>query len=493
MGFFSQPLKPSASHLQLIRQAIRLAIPAVCENLFNSAIFLVDALMVASLGIVPLAAAGLVAVMMWRVISVAGCLQIGLSASAARRWGEGNIAGARRLHSHGMLLGFVIGCSLYLFLPLTNTLFRFLNAEGEVLDQACLYFIPMVLAVPLRLASINMSAIFRAVGDTRHPMMVTLAANVVNVIGNYIFIFGKFGAPELGLLGAAIGTCCAFVVEFLIYIVLSWRGIKPKGVFHERVITSVPGEEEMEIAATVYQDSEEPCGCEGRLCLTKEGFRPWIKGVTGTILRVAHPSFWEEIVISVGFLAFYGMIASFGEKTMAAHTAIIRLESFSFMAGFGVSIAAATLVGQAIGAGKPTEARRSFAHCLTISTVFMGVAGICFCLFPSFFLGWFMTSSEENFLPIALPLMILASVQQPFVGATMVMANGLRGAGMTRGPLVAQISGVLIIRVGVGYLLAFPLGLGVEGIYWGTVIDWLLRTGILAVIVLRGKWLNVSL
>ncbi len=476
--------------MRLYRQTVRLAVPTVLEHLSTSIIFLVDALMVATLGPAALAAVGIVGIMMWRLRTMGGILQIGTTAMVARRWGENNTEAACRLFTHSALLGGIIGIGCLLLWPLAGWIFSTLNAEGDVLALSVLYFQVVILAFPLRLASTNMAAAIRAAGDTRTPMITTVVANMVNVSLNYTLIFGKFGFPELGLFGAAIATAIAFTTEFSIYLAMGLRGIRPRRLFPiERLDFIHPGEEDVEVSSEPVRAGVPDETRTDVLRFDPAGFRLRLRGSTGMMLRISHPSFWEEVGVSIGFLVFTAMLALFGEEALAAHSAVVRIESFSFMAGFGIAIATATLVGQALGARQVKTARRTFAICLTLSTMFMGSLGILFCLFPEWFVGWFVYGEENGtFMPLAAMLFILASLQQPFIGSAMVLSGGLRGAGHTMAPFVAQFFGTIGARLGGGYVLAFVFEMGVEGLYWATVLDWVLRTAILGGLLLTGRW-----
>lgn len=499
-GAMSPHLPPGRSPISrlpstdLYRKAFRLSIPAVFENLFNSVIFLVDAIMVASLGPAALAAAGLAGVVNWRVRSMASVIHVGATATIARRWGEGNVPLAGILFSHTATLGIAAGIPCLLLIPAAPYLFDLMRAPTGVLEILVPYFQILVFSLPLRIASFVMAAGIRAAGDTRTPMLITLVANIVNVAGNYLFIYGKFGMPELGLIGAGLGTAIAFTLEFLIYLGLGFRGLRTGQVFRKAPLGGAAGEEPMEEAP--YIPPGAPGEAAGRpvLRFASEGWTFFLPTFTKRILRIAHPTFWEEVAITFGFLGFFTMINSFGEIAMAAHSATVRVESFAFLAGYGVSVATGTMVGQALGTGALADARRAFAVSLTIGTALMGIVGGLLCLFPEVFLAAFVAEGPEaeEFLALGAAIMILAGIQQPFIGATQILASGLRGAGATVAPFMIQMAGVIGVRLGVGYYLAFILEMGMIGVYWATVLDWLVRTGLLAVIVLRGRWERTS-
>lgn len=474
--------------MRLYSETLRLAVPAILENLFISAVFLVDSIMVAQLGSAPLAAVGLAGVVMWRLVSMGSCLRIGLGAATARRWGEGNVQMARALLSHGLVLGGIVGFLCILLYPLAGIVFAKMNAEGRVLEEVVPYFRIILVFLPFRLAALNLGSSIRAAGNTKTPMLITIASNILNVIMNYVLIFGHFGFPALGTFGAGLATGISFFLEFLFLFIISLIGAPAKRVFAPGAAVRSAVDDEGHLA-DVYTDVPENTPKTDSIKFSMEGFRVFLGTPTKRILGVSYPVFFEEVAITFGFVMFVGMIASFGELVLAAHTAIIRIESFSFLAGFGISIAAATLVGQALGAGSVDQARRSFASCLVLSTVFMGGAGIAMCLFPELFLSPFFTGEEASrAMDIAIPLLLLVAIEQPFIGSAQILANGLRGAGETKTPFMAQFCGVTFIRVGLGYLMAFPWGMGMEGLYWATVIDWIVRTVLLTYLVKYGAW-----
>lgn len=452
--------------MTLVRRITSLALPAVAENLFNSLIFLVDALMVASLGPASLAAQGIAAVLFWRLKFLGGVLQIGLGASVARRWGGGAHGDAATLHAHGAVLGFLMGAAVLPLWLFAEPVFRLLNAQGQVLELVIPYFQVVVLVWPMRLASLHMAASFRAAGDTKTPLLTTAIMNAINVVFNYIFIFGVGPIPALGLFGAGLGTCIAVISEFLLLAAISYRGVR------------------MEVLQTGTATERQ----FARYGFVRSGFAWVLPGSTRSILRISWPSFWEEVAISVGFLGFIAMIARLGQEALAAHTATLRVESFSFNIGWGIAIAAATLVGQFLGAHHSAFARRTFGMCLVMAWAGMGAVGIILALGPDWFLGWFIDPANEDLMDVARLIFLITALEQPVIGTSIVLAQGLRGAGYTKAPFYSQLVGVVALRIGVGYYLCFTLDWGLVGIYWATLMDWSARTVILGWIAWKGKW-----
>lgn len=514
----------------LLRPTLRLAIPSILENAFQSAVFIVDAFMIAWVGMLELAAISIIGIFLWRLGEVSASLQAGTAAYVSRRWGEGRHDLARVGATHGMFLAFLIGITVaacaHFFAP---PVLRFLAKGSEQVVPLAITYVSIVLLVfPFQQMRINLSASLRASGDTLTPSIATLLVNVLNIILNYILIFGKFGAPALGLKGAAISTALAFLAGWAFLVAMAGRGIRPRRLFEARAIPMVEGPEpalenlaapDIAVPGTnVSLDAGSAavdgghCGRDGQgerveqgegpnssfllhpssllhdglFRLTRAGLRPRIRGTTGRIVRTSLPTMLEEIIVSIGFFGFVRMISAFGEKALAAHSTVVRYESLSFMAGVGFAISASTLVGQSLGRGEVRTAMRAFQVTCLLAIVVMGFLGMGMCLFAEELIRLFR--GDSGMMLLGVPIMILAGVQQPVIGTTMALAGGLRGSGDTLSPTISQLFGTFLVRLGLGYWLAFPMGMGVVGIYWATVVDWSLRTAILAYFVHRGKW-----
>lgn len=493
------PVRPRRTARPLLRPALRLAIPSMAENILQSAVFLVDALMLAAVGELELAAVSMTGIFLWRLTEVIGCLQIGTAAFVARRWGEGRADQARIAATHGVTLAAALGLlTALVVLPFTPWIFRLLSGGEELVGVSVVYTTAILLVFPITQIRINLSASLRAAGDTRTPTLASIVVNLLNVALNYVLIFGKFGLPRLGMAGAGIATALALVIGTGVLLVLAGRGLHPKRLFDEPVVPEVnPAELGIEpstnpvipAAQTPPAPPDAAAAPDATFRLVREGFRLRVPGVTGTIFRVSRVSLLEELIVSVGFLTFYRMIATFGTTAMAAHSAVVRLESLSYMIGAGLAVSSSTLVGQSLGRRETATAARAFQLCALLAASLMGTLGIVYAAIPHHLLGWF--SMRPGFIELAVPLMIIAAIEQPLIGIAATLGAGLRGAGDTFSPTIAQLVGNLGFRIGFGYLLAFHFGLGIQGIYWATVIDWFLRTLVLTGFILRGRWRSI--
>jgi Na+-driven multidrug efflux pump len=171
---------------------------------------------------------------------------------------------------------------------------------------------------------------------------------------------------------------------------------------------------------------------------------------------------------------------------LAAHSLATRLEALSFMAGFGFSVAAATLVGQSLGMKSVELAKRSFRRTTVFTVVVMSAVAVALILFGRPVLALFCPAEEV--MDLAYALLIISAVEQPLLGIVMTLSGGLRGAGDTVSPMISSAIGNLFLRIFVVYWLAFPLGLGIYGVVIGTMIDWIVRALVLFYFYSRGKW-----
>lgn len=445
---------PPFSAATLGRHVWKLAIPAIGENLLQTALVIIDMIMISFYGSVPVAAAVAAGTILWRTHMTLGCIDRGTTAMVARFYGEGNIDKVARTVAQSIWLALVIGVGQSVIgIAYAGQMVRWLGADAEVAAAAVPYLRVIFLASAARMFFFVAAAALRGVGDTRSPMWIAMWMNLLNAGFNYLLIFGHWGFPELKLLGSGCSTSIAIFFSAAAVGFVVFRG---RSVFH----------------------------------LKLRHFRPDF-GIMRTIVRIAIPAFAEEIIVSIGWFIFFGYIARMGTTILAAHGIASRIESVSYMAGFGFSVAAATLVGQSLGMRKEHLARRSFRRTTAYSVLVMAVIAAALIQFGSLFVRAFHPTPEV--LEIARMLLIIAAIEQPLLGITMTLGGGLRGAGDTFTPMLSSIVGNILIRIFVVHWLAFECGYGIYGVYIGTVIDWLVRSAMLFGFYFHGRWARLKL
>lgn len=439
---------------KLTRTVVTLAAPAVAENLLVTAVFFADTLLIGWLhDDVALAAVGLGSTVMFAANGLFEALAVSATALVARSWGE------RDFHQAGRVAGQALGLSLFLsvlimllLMPLVEGFLFLLGAEAAVAQAGGMYLRLILstsfLSFPLMVAN----GILRGAGDTRTPMWLTLAMNVWNVGAATVLVFGLGPIPALGLAGAGVATASARALGGGLGLLVLFRGW------------------------SVLQ-------------VRPSALARWDGRLVWRIVRLGLPNLGETIISRLGYLAFMSIVTRLGTVPLAAHQLALRVESLSFMPGWGLSVAAATLAGQALGAGSPEVAEAGIRRTLLIALGLTGAIGALYAAFGPQIVAIFGSTPEV--LEQAGLAVRIAAAEQPFLAAQMVLAGGLRGAGDTRTPMWVSLFGVAFLRLAVVYLFAVALGWGLAGVWWGTAVDWAGRSALIWALFRRGRWKEV--
>src|SRR5581483_1926053 len=245
-------------------------------------------------------------------------LAAGATALVARGIGAGDQEEANRSTSAVALLALALALPLIVATFLFDApLLRLMGADPSVLEPSSLVLRILSFGIPGNLLILACTGAFQGAGDTRPALWIGIGVNVVNLGLDYVLIFGHFGAPRLGLAGAAVATAASYTVGGLVFLGLLWRGRRPLR-FRARAMR----------------------------------FRETAR----RLVHVGAPAALEQLVLSLGFTAYLILILRFGADALAAHQIGLRVQSFAFMPGFGFSAAGSALVGQGLGAGRPDEA-----------------------------------------------------------------------------------------------------------------------------------------
>lgn len=438
----------------LDRHVWALALPAIGENLLATALLIVDTLMISRFGSIPIAASAVAGVIVWRTHATIGCIEKGTTAMVARYYGQGDLEKTGCTVAQSIYLALAIGPLVSLFgILLTPSFLKWMGADADVVRAGAPFLAVLFAASIPRVFFFVASASLRGAGDTRTPMWIVLGMNLINIVFNYLLIFGHCGLPRLELTGSGISTALAISFASVAAWLIMWRG-QTKFRLHAR------------------------------------HFRPDFS-IIRTILRISAPSLLEEVVISVGFLVFFGFIARMGTAILAAHRVTTTIESLSYMAGYGFSIATATLVGQALGMGRIDLARRSFRRATINCVLVMTAIAFGLAIFSRPMIEAFHPTDEVR--KLARVLLLIAATEQPLLGIAGVLAGGLRGGGDTVSPMIISSFSNIVIRICVVYWLTFVLGWGIYGVYIGTVVDWIVRSLLLFYAYKRGRWARVAM
>ncbi|RLT42843.1 MAG: MATE family efflux transporter [Chloroflexi bacterium] len=442
--------------ISLNRAILTLAIPAVVENLLQTVVFFSDTVMIGWIrDPAALAAVGLSGTLFYLLMTLFGALAVSATALVARAWGAGDRPRAEMVAAQSLLLCGVLSLvGTLLLLPFAPDYLRLMGGDADVVAQGTQFIRIVLWSSVFNFPMMVANGIMRGAGDTRTPMWNTLVMNCWNIVVSYTLIFGAFGFPALGLVGAAIGTTTA-------------RGVG--GI----------------LAVGALLGGRTPLRIHWRALLR------WDGQMARRVLQLAIPTAIEGSIAQSGFILFTRMVASLGTATLAAHQIALRVESLSYMPAWGLAAAATTIVGQALGAGRMERAEASIRRTILFSIGFNLLLGLVFVLFSRSIVSIFGSTPEV--LSLAALAVAISAAELLGIGIEMILAGGMRGAGDTRTPMYVTIAGVLLLRLPVVYLLAITLGWGLAGVWWGTAIDWTGRTILLWLLFRRGRWKTLRL
>lgn len=434
---------------------VRLAVPAVIENLLMTAVYVANTMIIGWLrDETALAAVSIASVFMWTADALFTALGISATAIVARAWGAGNRERAERAAGQAILLSYLVSVLAVLLLyPNAEAYMRLMGAAPDVVVAGGAYLRWLIAFSLIGFPITVMNGIMRGAGDTRTPMLITLAMNVWNIIGTYGLVLGPAGWPSLGVSGAGLAGGSARAFGSLLALTILVSGL---------VRIRVPG----------------------------WALRRWDRELLTLLVRLATPATGEYLIQRAGSLLFTRIISILGTVALAAHQVAVSMESLSFMPGFGLSLAASTLVGQALGARRPDLAERSVALAWRYAVATMGIVGVLF-FTASRPLAQLYGATPDVVSLAALALRI-GAFEQIGLASYMVLSGALRGAGDTRSPLWVSIGGIFLFRVPLVYLLAIVWGWGLAGVWIGTVIDWSGRAVIAAYFYLKGRWKEIE-
>mgnify|MGYP000902132364 CR=1 FL=1 len=429
---------------------LRTALPAMAEMILYMLIGIVDVAIVGRLGAAPLAAAGLGAEIFFAVVLILEALGIGAAVLVAQAKGAGDFARANRIASQTILLGIIIGIIAgALGLIYTEDIIGLFNVEAAVFTQAVAYLHITFWVTPIALVFYMTCTVYRGWGRTEIPMYMALAVNIVNIVGDYVLVYGKFGFPHMGVAGAALATSTAHVVGIIFG---AWYLIKGRG--------------NLQVQWRWVRKID--------LSLIKE------------IFSLGIPTLVEQFFNNFGTILSVFFIVSAGTAAFAAHQVGVTVESLSFMPGIGIAIAATALVGRSVGARDRVQARRMARGTMEFALLIMGCFGIIFALIPYHVAALF--TNDREIIRIAGLLLRIASLEQLTIAAAAVMGGILRGTGDTRTPMIISALLTWAYRLPMLYLVICVFQLPIHFAWIVFVSDWLLRTLIFIIIFRRRFW-----
>ncbi|MBR2287407.1 MAG: MATE family efflux transporter [Clostridia bacterium] len=462
-GRVTGKLPQGVTNRELYSDVVRIAWPGFVELILTQLASMVDLMMVGSiggaehtvLGAQALSAVGLTNQPKFLLMAAFIAMNTGVTAMVARCKGTGEREKANLVVRQGLLFTFVSTLILSIIgIIFSRPMVIFMGSTEETVTLWATQYLQIQLAGFLTMAlTSTITAALRGVGDSRSSMIYNLIANAVNVVFNYLLIYGNFGFPEMGVAGASIATVIGQLVAFVIALGIILRG-------------------------------------NGFLKLEmKKGFR-WHAETMGDLLHIGLPSMVEQLLMRVGMIVFSITVASLGTLAFATHQICMNIQALSFMLGQAFAISSTTLVGQSLGKQRPDMAEAYCSRCQRIGMVISLLLTLLFALFGGQIVA--MYNQDPQIIAMGRTIMLFLAFVQPFQASQFIVAGGLRGAGDTRATAVITTITMMIIRPVLALILV-AMGLGIYGAWIALAADQMTRTLLVFVRYRRGKWKTIRL
>lgn len=437
-----------------IRKAVfMLSVPMVLEMMMESVFFLVDAYYVSFLGANAIAAVGLTESVLTLVYAVAIGLSMGVTAIVARRVGEKDINGASQAAIQSIFLGIVIASVIsVLGILFPKEILGLMGAESDLIADGYGYTQILLGGNVTIMLLFLINAVFRGAGDASVAMRVLIFSNILNIILDPVFIFGFGPVPAFGVQGAAIATTIgrgSAVLFQLLILFYGWSKIK--------------------------------------VSLKDIVFRA---GIMLNLIKVSLGGIGQFIIGTSSWVFLMRIMAEFGSEVLAGYTIAIRVLMFTLMPSWGMSNAAATLVGQNLGAARPERAEQSVWKTGKYNAVFMGIVSVFYLVFAEAILKIF--SNETLIVEYgALSLRIIAT-GYIFYGYGMVVIQSFNGAGDTKTPTIINFFCFWVFQLPFAYFAALVMDWGAIGVFWAITFAEVLIAVIGIIWFKKGKWKEVK-
>ena len=406
---------------------ITLSIPTILEEVFATLLQYVDTAMVGRLGEKATAAVSTTTSIGWMINSIPGAIAIAMLAIASKANGAGQDEKLKKLAGQSILYAFVVGVILeILALVLSPFIPIWMGVEEDIVRPASLYFSITSITLIFRTSARVFAAMIRSLKDTRSPMYISVAENILNVILNFVFIYGL----GLGVVGAAIASCISFgiggIAMFLM--MLSKKQLRPSFV-------------------DLKPDKD-----------------IWMEA-----LPIGYPVLGATIVSCMGYIVFAGMVSGMGTIIFAAHSIAVTAEQIVYIPGYGLRAATSTLIGNALGEGNTAKLSATRKMTILMTMIIMLVNGTLLFLFAYPFMQIFTNSTEV--VIIGSKMLKLVSFSEIFFGLMIVLEGISYGMGQTKHIFVCESFSMWGVRIVGTFLCVKIFGLGLTAVWICMIAD----------------------
>lgn len=433
----------------ITRAIVILSIPMVLEMMMESIFAVVDIYFVSKLGADAVAAVGITESVLTLVYAIAIGFSMATTAIISRRIGEKNKDEAARSAFQAILVCLLISAPIALIgILFSKDILLLMGANSNIVDNLSTYTAIMLGGNIVIMFLFVINSIFRGAGDAAIAMRVLWIANGINIVLDPLLIFGYGPFPELGIAGAAVATTIG-------------RGV-----------------------GVCYQFYRLFDG-KGRIHLLKEHFVIQTE-ILKRMVRISVGGIGQFLIATASWIGLVRIIAEFGSIALAGYTIAIRILIFSILPSWGMSNAAATLVGQNLGAKQPDRAERSTWISALINMAFLGTVGVFFLIFAENLVQLF--TSDPAIIEVGAKCLKIMSYGYLMYAFGMVIIQAFNGAGDTKTPTFINLICFWIIEIPLAYFLAITLEWNEEGVFYSIVVAESLLGVIGFILFKRGNW-----
>ena len=433
------------------KRVIKLGWPITLEQLLNTLMRTVDVIVTGLFSPVAVAAVGLADLYAQIPLRVGLGLGTASIAMSSQDTGRGAVTTRDRVVTQAMLIGGLCGLPFVIIgIFFSNVFIEILGAESEVVRLGGIYLMIVFAAAPMRIVSLVGARSLQGAGDTRTPLLVNGSANIVNIVVTVLLGLGLFGFPNLGVIGVGIGTFVGRTTEMVVIVGL-------------------------------FLSSYTSISFDRRFDYT----------ITKQIVSLSVPNFLEGMSTSLANFPFNALLLLFGTEANAAYHIGRRIfQQITSPVSRSFSIVTSIIIGQTLGEGRPQVAQKKLGYIVYFSvTVLFAISIILFViaepLIPRF-------TTDQTTADYAITFTKVFSVSTVLFGTFFTLAGALRGAGDTRTPFYARLTGVVLCMLGISYFLGVILEYGLSGIYVGIVATYAVWVIIAYLGIKYGGWLQIA-
>ena len=426
-----------------------LAIPMMLEMAMEAVFAVVDIAFVSRLGTNAVAAVGITEALVTVLYAVAIGLGMGVTAMVSRRIGAKDAEAAASVTGQAIWVGAVLAVVIGVCgATWAAELLQLMGASEAVIAEGKGFTAMLLGGSASILYLFLLNAAFRGAGDAPVALRSLTLANAINIVLDPCLIFGLGPFPELGVTGAAVATTIGrgIGVVYLVYYLFAGRGRLQFGVQHLRIVPAL----------------------------------------IGRMVKISIGGVGQFLIATASWIAIMRVVALYGSGPIAAYTISLRLIEFALLPAWGLGNAAATLVGQNLGAGEPDRAEQSVWRASKYNAIFMSVLGIALLIFAPEIVSWF--SNEPRVLQYGTSCLRILGVGYPMYAIGMITIQALNGAGDTRTPSILNFVCFWIIQIPLAYWLATAAGFGPNGVFLAIVVAETVLTTLGILVIRRGAW-----